>query len=179
MMETQTQRHIMVQKQFMIGQTVGEQCALNLKTFTTKQVCTIIPCSSISRNRNIIGNRWVYAQKDDGRFQAQTGAKESSQIPGKYFKETHSPVINDTIFHTILILKIVVKQHAGQLDIETAFLYRDLKEALWMELPDGYIDCIQELQTKVKTNMISMAQGTRVQDITENSHCLELKKAIY
>jgi hypothetical protein len=78
-----------------------------------------------------------------------------------------------------LVLKILLKLHAGQFDIETAFLYGDLEEELRMELPDGYIDYIQELQTKGKTNMIPMAQGTRVQDITENSHCLELKKAIY
>jgi hypothetical protein len=35
MMETQTQRHIMMRKQVMIGQTGGEQCALNLKTCAT------------------------------------------------------------------------------------------------------------------------------------------------
>lgn len=36
-----------------------------------------------------------------------------------------------------------------------------------MELPDGHIDYIQELQTKGKTNMNPMTQGTRVQNITE------------
>jgi hypothetical protein len=36
---------------------------------------------------------------------------------------------------------------AGQFDIETAFLYGDLEEKLWMDLPDGYVDYIQELNT--------------------------------
>jgi Reverse transcriptase (RNA-dependent DNA polymerase) len=108
----------------------------------TKQVWTIIPKSSIPNNRKVIGNSWVFVQKDDGRFLACTVAKGFSQIPGKDFQENHSPVINDTTFHSVLVLKILLKMEAGQFDIETAFLYGDLKEKLWMDLPDGYVDYI-------------------------------------
>jgi Reverse transcriptase (RNA-dependent DNA polymerase) len=51
------------------------------KNMHNKQVWTIIPRSS----RKIIGNRWVYVQKDDGRFRARTVAKGFTQIAGKYF----------------------------------------------------------------------------------------------
>ncbi len=57
-------------------------------------------------NRKVIGNRWVYALKDDGRFRARTVAKGFSQIPGKDFQENHAPVVNDTTFHLSLDLKI-------------------------------------------------------------------------
>jgi hypothetical protein len=91
----------------------------------SKQVWTIIPRLSLPTNRKIIGNRWVYAQKDDGRFRAQTVAKGFSQIPGKDFQENHSPVVNDTTFHTILVLKILLKLQAGQFDIENCvFIWR-------------------------------------------------------
>jgi hypothetical protein len=96
----------------------------------SKQVWTIITSNSFPGNRKIIGNRWVFAQKDDGRFRARTVAKGFTQITGKDFQENHSPVINDTTFHTILVLRILVKLQAGQFDIETAFLYGDLKEKL-------------------------------------------------
>jgi hypothetical protein len=43
-------------------------------------------------------------------------AKGLSQIPGKDFKENHSPVVNDTTFHTILVLKILLKLQAGQFE---------------------------------------------------------------
>jgi Reverse transcriptase (RNA-dependent DNA polymerase) len=116
----------------------------------SKQVWTIIPRSSIPSSRKIIGNRWVYVQKDDDRFRARTVAKGFTQIPGKGFQENHSPVINDTTFHTILVLKILLKLEAGQFDIETAFLYGDLEEELWMDFPDGYMEYIQELKTNGK-----------------------------
>ena len=67
-----------------------------------KQVWTIIPRNTIPSNRKIIGNRWVYVLKDDGRYRARTVAKGFTQIPGKDFQENHSPVVNDTTFHTIL-----------------------------------------------------------------------------
>jgi hypothetical protein len=35
-----------------------------------------------------------------------------------------------------------LKMEAGQFDIETAFLYGDLEEKLWMDFPDGYVDYI-------------------------------------
>jgi transposase InsO family protein len=145
----------------------------------SKQVWTIIPRSSIPANRKIIGNRWVFAQKDDGRFRARTVAKGFTQIPGKDFQENHSPVVNDTTFHTILVLKILLKLEAGQFDIETAFLYGELEEKLWMEIPEGYIKYIQDLRTNGKQNETPMANGTQIADISEKTHCLELKKAIY
>jgi hypothetical protein len=58
----------------------------------SKQVWTIIPRNSIPGYRKIVGNRWVYAQKDDGRFRARTVAKGFTQIHGKGFQENHSPL---------------------------------------------------------------------------------------
>jgi Reverse transcriptase (RNA-dependent DNA polymerase) len=88
-----------------------------------KKVWTITPRSKIPSNRKVIGNQWVFDQKDDERFQAQTVAKGFTQIPGKDF-----PAVNDTTFHTILVLKILLGLDAGQFDIETAFLYGNLEE---------------------------------------------------
>ena len=145
----------------------------------SKEVWTIIPKTSLPPSRKIIGNRWVFAQKDDGRFRARTVAKGFTQIPGKDFQENHSPVVNDTTFHTILVLKILLKLEAGQFDIETAFLYGELEEKLWMDLPEGYITYIQELQAKGKTHEIPIMEGTKPSNIQQGTHCCELKKAIY
>jgi hypothetical protein len=145
----------------------------------SKQVWTIIPRNTIPTSRKIIGNRWVFAQKDDGRFHARTVAKGFTQIPGNDFQENHSPVVNDTTFHTLLVLKILLKLEAGQFDIETAFLYGELEEKLCMELPEGYTKYIQDLTTNGKLNEIPLANGTMLKEIKESTHCLELKKAIY
>jgi Reverse transcriptase (RNA-dependent DNA polymerase) len=145
----------------------------------SKGVWTIIPKSDVPSNRKVLGNRWVFVQKDDGRFQARTVAKGFSQIPGKDFQENHSPVVNDTTFHCILALKILLKLEAGQFDIETAFLYGDLEETLWMELPDGHIEYLKELYGKGQHYVIPTQLNQKVMDITTKTHCCKLKKAIY
>jgi hypothetical protein len=117
--------------------------------------------------------------KDDGRYRARTVAKGFTQIPGKDFQENHSPVVNDTTFHTILVLKIILKLEAGQFDIETAFLYGELEEELWMDFPDGYVDYIQEQISNGKTESIPKQEGIDLKQINKQEYCLELKKAIY
>jgi Reverse transcriptase (RNA-dependent DNA polymerase) len=80
--------------------------------------------------RKLIGNRWVYSLKDDGRYRAQTVAKGFSQIPGQVLQEKFSPFVNDATFHLVLVLKILFHLDAGKFDIETAFLYGDLDEEI-------------------------------------------------
>ena len=129
-----------------------------------KRVWEIVEKSRVPSNRQIIGNRWVYAKKDDGRFRARSVAKGYSQIPGKDFQENHAPVVNDTTFHLTLCWKVMYKLMAGQFDIETAFLYGDLDEEIWMEFPDGYEDYLLEMhQTQADPN----------------TQCVKLNKALY
>jgi hypothetical protein len=87
----------------------------------------------------------------------------------------HSPVINDTTFHSALVLKILLKMEA----IETAYLYGDLEEKLWMDLPDVYVDYIQELNTNGKQLEVFKQEQDNINSITTQTHCFELKKAIY
>jgi Reverse transcriptase (RNA-dependent DNA polymerase) len=103
-----------------------------------KGVWEIRPKTTVPKGRKIIGARWVFARKDDGRYRARCVSKGFTQIPGKDFQENHAPVVSDTTIHLILAIKILNKLSAGQFDIETAFLYGHLDEELWMELPKGY-----------------------------------------
>jgi len=134
------------------------------KNMEEKKVWTICKKNTVPRDRKIIGNRWVFAIKDDGRFRARTVAKGFSQIPGQDFQENHAPVVNDTTFHLVLALKLLFNLEAGQFDIETAFLYGDLDEELWMVFPDGYEDYLWE---------------THKQKLNTENHCVKLEKAIY
>jgi hypothetical protein len=56
-------------------------------------------------------------------------------MPGQDFQENFAPKVNDTTFHLVLVKKILFYLETGQADIETAFLYRELDEEIWMELP--------------------------------------------
>ena len=129
-----------------------------------KEVWEVVNRKDIPSGRKIIGNRWVFAIKDDGRYRARTVAKGYSQVPGEDFQENFAPVILDTSFHIILVLYSMMKMKAGQFDIETAFLYGDLEEAIWMILPDSYVEYYWEKHSK---------------QIDNTTHCLRLKKSLY
>jgi Reverse transcriptase (RNA-dependent DNA polymerase) len=60
------------------------------------RVWEIRPKITIPKGRKIIGARWVFARKDDGRYRARCVAKAFSQIHGKDFQENHAPVVSDT-----------------------------------------------------------------------------------
>jgi Reverse transcriptase (RNA-dependent DNA polymerase) len=73
----------------------------------SKGVWKIVPLYSMSHGRKLVGNRWVYAEKDDGTFRSRTAAQGYSQIPGKYFTDSHEPVMTDLAFRLALILKVL------------------------------------------------------------------------
>ena len=141
-----------------------ESISTEFRNMEEKNVWEVVERKDIPSGRTVIGNRWVFAVKDDGRYRARTVAKGYSQVPGKDFQENFAPVINDTTFHLILALKAMMGLKAGQFDIETAFLYGDLEEDLWMVLPDGYDMYYHEKHGKY-------LDGTR--------QCLKLKKSLY
>jgi uncharacterized protein (DUF3820 family) len=43
-----------------------------------------------------------------------------------------------------MVIKTLLKLEAGQLAIETAFLFGKLEGDLWMDIPDGYPTYFQE-----------------------------------
>jgi hypothetical protein len=94
-------------------------------------------------NRKIMDNRWVFRIKRnaDGsieRYKARLVVKGFQQVPGTDFDETFSPVVRYDS-HRLLIAIAATKQWIPQqLDIKSAFLYGNLKEEIYMYLPQGY-----------------------------------------
>jgi Reverse transcriptase (RNA-dependent DNA polymerase) len=72
--------------------------------------------------------------------------------------------MTDLAFRLALIIKVLKKLRTVQFDIETAFLYSELDEAIYMRLPDGYVKYMLEVYN------VQIDSSTQV---------LLLKKAIY
>jgi Reverse transcriptase (RNA-dependent DNA polymerase) len=58
---------------------------------------------SMPPGRKIIGNRWVYNEKDDGNLRSRTVAQGFSKVPGQDFTNSHAPVLTDLAFRLALI----------------------------------------------------------------------------
>jgi len=93
--------------------------------------------SAIPKNRRCIKCKWVFKVKRDGVFRAQLVACGYSQVPGVDHTEKYAPVINDVAWRILLIAMLVWNLDAMIIDVESAFLYGDLDEEIYMDLPDG------------------------------------------
>ena len=53
------------------------------------------------------------------------------------FTENYSPVVNDITFRILILAMILFGLSAKIVDVETAFLYGELDEEIYMECPPG------------------------------------------
>ena len=93
--------------------------------------------TEIPSDRRILGNKWVLKKKKNGVYRARLVALGYHQIPGIDHEDNFAPVINETTFRIILILMMKENLKAEIVDIETAFLYGDLKEENFMKQQEG------------------------------------------
>ena len=66
-----------------------------------------------------------------------------SQVPGVDYTENYSPVVNDVTFRIILTIWIIRRYEAQIIDIETAFLEGVLEEEIYMQIPKGYREALE------------------------------------
>ena len=112
----------------------------------------------IPENRRLIGNKWVFKIKRDGTYRARLVALGYSQIPGVDYTDNFVPVAHDVSFRRALARMMVEKLDSSVMDVETAFLYGEIEEEIFMKSPVG---------------MEEIDPGSSPED------CYQLKKGIY
>jgi Reverse transcriptase (RNA-dependent DNA polymerase) len=108
-----------------------------LKDMNKQEVWEIINKKLVPKERSLIGNKWVFKQKKNGIYRARLVALGYSQIPGVDFSENYAPVVNDITMRMMLVLKMENNWMSETIDVETAFLYGDLTEKIYMTIPRG------------------------------------------
>ena len=96
-----------------------------------------IPTTDIPPGTNIIKSKFIFKRKVDGRYKARLVAKGFSQVLGPDYWDVFAPVVSKHSLRVLLSIAAVKDYHIHQIDVETAFLYGDLDEILYMEAPDG------------------------------------------
>lgn len=91
----------------------------------------------------IVKCRWVLNKKYDVdnnvRYRARLVAKGFTQKPGVDYQETFSPVIRHSTLRLLFALSVQYGMDVTHLDITTAFLNGNLKENIFMYIPEGLI----------------------------------------
>jgi Reverse transcriptase (RNA-dependent DNA polymerase) len=80
---------------------------------------------------------WIFKIKRNGIFRARLVACGYSQVPGIDFQESLAPVMNDVTLRMLFIIILVWNLKGKIVDVETAFLHGELKEKIFLHLPDG------------------------------------------
>jgi hypothetical protein len=110
---------------------------VELKNMDKHQVWKIVKKKDVPANRRLIGSRWVFKKKNNGVYRARLVAKGFSQIPGVDFTENYAPVLTDETLRLLVLYWNIKNFDSEQLDVETAFLYGELEEEIYMACPDG------------------------------------------
>ena len=110
-----------------------------LKTWEVVDASTTTPSSTTSKQA--VGSKWVYKVKYDEngeveRFKARLVAKGYSQIEGINYQETYAPTLNPSSLRYCLVHGMQNDFEIDHIDVETAFLYGELEEEVYMRLPE-------------------------------------------
>ena len=87
--------------------------------------------------RQAIGCRWLFKQKEDGRYQARLVAKGYAQREGVDYTETFAPVAKFNSLRSLLALVCESDWEVEGMDVKTAFLNSEIKETVYMDIPEG------------------------------------------
>jgi transposase InsO family protein len=117
------------------------------------------------KDQRLITSKWVFNIKRNKigeieKFKARLCARGFTQIQGIDYKETFAPT---TRYESIRILLSISAQHnweIKQLDIKTAFLYGDLDEDIFMEVPEG-VQAPPKKICKLNKSLYGLKQAAR------------------
>jgi Reverse transcriptase (RNA-dependent DNA polymerase) len=141
---------------------------------THKQVWKVTKKASVPKERKLIGSKWVFKIKKNGTYRARLVALGYSQLPGIDFTDNFAPVIHDVTFRIMLLIYFMLKYDSKIIDVETAFLYGDLDEEIYMKIPEGLKE-YRENNFKLDKSVYAAGYSQK----EEEDECLYLNKSIY
>lgn len=113
---------------------------------------------------NVIGNKWVFKLKtmhdEQPKFKARLVAKGYAQHHGVDYTETFSPVVRYDSVRCVLAVAAIQDMEMVQFDVKTAFLNGELKEEIYMKVPEG-IDHEDGQVCRLKRSLYGLKQASR------------------
>ena len=103
----------------------------------SRKVWRNVKRNEIPQNRRVIGCKWVFKKKKNGIYRARLCAIGYSQIAGIDHEYAFAPVVSETTYRIMLVVGLHYRWVMEIVDVETAFLYGNLEEEIYMKIPEG------------------------------------------
>ena len=110
-------------------------------------------------------SRWIFRIKEDAfgnptRYKARLVAKGYLQKEFIDYDETYAPVAKFSTIRTLLAVGVFRSMHFHQMDVKTAFLYGDLEEDIYLQIPEGMKESPNDV-LKLKKSLYGLKQSPR------------------
>ena len=133
-----------------------EQSALS-----SNETWDIVHISTMPKGCKPIKGKWVFDIKLDGRYKARFVACGYSQVYGKDYNETFSPVVNQVALRALLATAAQHGYAVNGFDVPNAFLKGVLQELVYMKQPRGMEQGGLDFVCKLKKCLYGLKQASR------------------
>ena len=116
-----------------------EACAAEVASLVENKVYEVVDRPA---SHQVITSKWVFKQKRGmtgavEKYKARIVARGFMQEEGVDYGDTYSPTVRFESIRMMLAAAASDGLHMEQLDVTTAFLYADLEEEVYLEIPEG------------------------------------------
>ncbi|MFM8622589.1 MAG: reverse transcriptase domain-containing protein, partial [Holophagaceae bacterium] len=137
-----------------------EAIRLEFKQMLKNKVWRKEGVDELPRNRKGIGTKWVFKKKKNGVYRARLVVKGYDQVAGVDFQYNFAPVTSEVTLRILLIIWVIENYFAEVADVQTAFLHGDLEEELFIKIPQGYKEFLEEMNEEIKERFLQLAKST-------------------
>jgi hypothetical protein len=139
--------------------------AIQLELQSVLNQGTAMPCY-LPEGAKAIGTQWVFAVKRNEqneiiRHKARLVVLGNHQREGKDFFETFSPTVNVKSIKLLLALAAQEDLEIKQIDFDTAFLNAELKEDIYIRIPQGYFKIAEGIKRGMVLKLIKALYGLK------------------
>ncbi|GKD68157.1 ribonuclease H-like domain-containing protein [Tanacetum coccineum] len=163
---------LILQSSYSLGLSIGTFdaatiCAVSESISSSKEILYIqTGICDLPKDRKSIGGKWVFKikYKSNGeieRYKARYVVKGYNQNEGIDFDETFSLIVKIVTVRCLLNIAIKNNWSLFQLVINHAFLYGDLHETVYMDLPEGFYSSDDKRVCKLKKSLYGLKQAPR------------------
>ena len=121
---------------------------------------------SVPSGRKVLTGKWVYRAKrgingEVVKYKARWCVRGFEQVEGLDYHETFSAVVKPMSYKAIFAIAAANDWEIEQMDVKTAFLYGNIDEEVYVEVPHGYTDK-QKVYCRLRKALYGLKQSPRI-----------------